>query len=992
LKNCKPVTRQTITSRVADSLPTLKLRAAMPNLLKTAYAACLLLCVALASCGKGSSTATVSTPIADFSLTSTPATVALTAGGAGKQISVNAVPANGFSGKVAVSIGGLPAGVTANPATLTLTPGTAQSVTLTAASTTAAGNATLTLTGASGTLTHSATVTTTISTAAPAADFSLTATPATVALTAGGAAKQISLNAVPANGFTGSVAVAISGLPTGVTANPASLTLTPGTAQSVTLTAASTAVAGNATLTLTGTSGSLTHSVAVTATITAAAPATDFSLTATPATVALTAGGAGKQISVKAVPANGFTGKVALSISGLPTGVTASPATLTLTPGTAQSVTLTAASTAAAGNATLTLKGTSGSLTHSITVAVTISTAAPAANFSLTLSPASLTISAGAADAKTSVLATAANSFSGTVAVSISGLPAGVTASPATLTLTPGTAQSVTLSAASSTAAATASITFTGVSGSLTHSASLALTVQPAVSTTNAPDITTYHNDIARDGLNARETILTLSNVNSAQFGKIAFDTVDGLVDAQPLYLANVTAGGKARNVLYVATENDSVYAFDADTGAQIWKTTILGQGETPSDSHGCPQITPQIGITSTPVIDRKQGANGTLFTVGMTKDASGNYHQRLHALDITTGKETAGSPTEIAATYPGTGDNTSNGNVVFDPGQYVERSALLLLNGNIYTAWTSHCDALPYTGWVIAYSESTLQQSQVLNVTPNASGGSIWMSGDGIAADSSGNLYFLDANGTFDTALNTNGFPASGDYGNAMIKLSTTGKLAVADYFETYNTGSESSDDLDFGSGGEILLPAQTDAAGKVHSLVVGAGKDQNIYIGDTSNLGKFNASTDSNIYQQVTGALSGPVFSTPAFFNGVLYYGAVGDSLKAFPITNAKLATAPSSQSAVSFSYPGTTPSISANGTENGIVWALESSTTTPGVLYAYDATNLTHELYNSGQAAKGRDSFGNGNKYITPLIVNGKVYVGTPTGVAVFGLLAQ
>lgn len=517
--------------------------------------------------------------------------------------------------------------------------------------------------------------------------------------------------------------------------------------------------------------------------------------------------------------------------------------------------------------------------------------------------------------------------------------------------------------------------------------------MQVTVTTTNAPDVTTFHDDDARDGLNAQETILTLSNVTSAKFGKVGFDTVDGLVDAEPLYLANVTAGGKQRNVLYVATEHDSVYAFDADSGAQIWKTSVLGTGETTSDDRGCGQVTPEIGITSTPVIDRKQGPNGTLFTIGMTKDASGNYHQRLHALDVTTGAEISGGPTEISATYPGTGDSSSNGNVVFEPGQYKERAALLLLNGNIYIGFSSHCDYRPYTGWVMAYSESTLQQTQVLNVTPNGSEGSIWMAGDGIAADSSGNLYFLDANGSFDTTLNASGFPTKSDFGNAIVKLSTSGKLAVADYFETYNTVMESDGDEDLGSGGEILLPDQTDAQGVVHHLVVGAGKDSNIYIADRDNLGKFDPGlvTDPNIYQVVSGALSGQVFSTPAFFNGVLYYGAVGDTLKAFPMmTDAMLATTPSSQSSVSFPYPGTTPSVSANGTQNGIVWAVESSMSAAGVLHAYDATNLTHELYNSKQATGGRDSFGNGNKYITPLIVNGKVYVGTQTGVAVFGLL--
>jgi hypothetical protein len=658
-------------------------------------------------------------------------------------------------------------------------------------------------------------------------------------------------------------------------------------------------------------------------------------------------------------------------------------------------VTVTAAANAAVGSVRVAFTGGSGALSHSATVAATI--AAPPPDFTLTLSPASVTVVAGGAGMAVSVTAGAVNSFAGTVAVAITGLPAGVTANPATLSLAPGVAQSITLTAALSATAATSTVTFTGSSGSISHSATLALTVQ-TTSMTNVPDVTTYHYDVARDGLNAKETILTQANVNSAQFGKIGFDTVDGKVDAQPLYLANVAIGGQLRNVLYVATEHDSVYAFDADSGAQIWKTSVLGSGggagETTSDDHGCSQITPEIGITSTPVIDRKQGPNGTIFTVGMSKDASGKYHQRLHALDVTTGAEISGSPTEIAATYPGTGDNTQNGNVVFDPSQYAERASLLLLNGNIYMGWTSHCDIGLYTGWVMAYSESTLQQTQLLNMTPNGSEGSIWMSGGGMAADSNGFVYFLDANGTFDTTFDANGFPTKGDYGNAMVKLSTSGKLAVADYFETFNTSAESAADVDLGSGGPLLLPDQTDANGHVFHLIVGAGKAKNIYLADRDNMGKFNFSNmpvdDSNLYQELRGAMAGLVYSTPAYFNGVLYYAADGDTLKAFPLTDAKLATTPSSHSAVTFSHPGPTPSISANATQNGIVWALESGLGNPGVLHAYDPGNLAHEFYNSTQAANGRDSFGNGNKFITPMIVNGKVYVGTQNGVAVFGLL--
>ena len=620
---------------------------------------------------------------------------------------------------------------------------------------------------------------------------------------------------------------------------------------------------------------------------------------------------------------------------------------------------------------------------------------APAADFSLTVNPASLTLTAGGAGLPVTVSVAATNGFAGLVAVAIAGLPAGVTAVPAGLNLTPGTPQSVTVTASTSAAAAAAAVTFEGGSGALSHSATVALKIQaataPGPQAAAAPDVTTYHFDAARDGLNANETILTPANVNAAKFGRIGFDTVDGKVDAQPLYLANVSFGGLLRNVLYVASEHDSVYAFDADTGAQLWKTPVLGGGETPSDDHGCSQITPEIGITSTPVIDRSQGPNGTMFLVAETKDSAGRYHQRLHALDVATGAEIAGGPAEIAAAYPGTGSNSASGSVTFDPALYAERAALLLLNGNVYTSWSSHCDQGLYTGWVMVYSETTLQQTQVLNLTPNGNEGSVWMSGDGPAADNLGNIYLLDANGTFDTTFDANGFPSKGDYGNAMVKLGASGataKLAVTDYFEMYNGVQESTHDQDLGSGGELLLPDQTDASGGVLHLVVGAGKDGNIYLADRDNMGKFNAAANP-LYQQVPGQLSG-VFSSPAYFNGSLYYGSVGSPLRAFAMTDGKLGTAPSSQSAASFAYPGTTPSVSSNGTANGMVWTLESGLGSPGVLHAYDATDLSKELYNSNQAAGGRDSFGNGNKFITPVIVNGKVYVGTTTGVAVFGLL--
>lgn len=514
------------------------------------------------------------------------------------------------------------------------------------------------------------------------------------------------------------------------------------------------------------------------------------------------------------------------------------------------------------------------------------------------------------------------------------------------------------------------------------------ITSSPATLTVVAAgiDVVTYHNDNARTGQNLNETILTLTNVNSTNFGKLAFFATDGKVDAQPLYLSSVNIAGGTHNVLYVATEHASLYAFDADTGAVLWHITLLANAETPSDDHGCSQITPEIGITSTPVIDRTAGTNGIIYAVGMSKNAAGTYFQRLHALDLTTGAELLGGPTTVQASYPGTGDNSVGGNVIFDPKQYAERAGLLLLNHTIYTTWTSHCDFRPYTGWVIAYNADTLAQSNVLNLTPNGSEGSVWMSGTAPAADSAGNIYFLDANGTFEATLNSGGFPAQGDFGNAFLKLSTSSGLKVADYFATFDTVVKSNGDIDLGSGGALLLPDLLDGSGQTWHLAVGAGKDGNLYVVNRDNMGKFN-SASNNIYQEFGGALPGGVFGMPAYFNNTVFYGSVGSTLKAFSITNARLSSAPTSGSSNTFVYPGSTPSISANGASNGIVWAHENSN--PAVLHAYNAADLTQELYNSNQAGA-RDQFGPGNKFITPTIANGKVYVGTTNGVSVFGLL--
>lgn len=505
------------------------------------------------------------------------------------------------------------------------------------------------------------------------------------------------------------------------------------------------------------------------------------------------------------------------------------------------------------------------------------------------------------------------------------------------------------------------------------------------------PQVLTYHNDVARTGLNPNETILTPANVKVSKFGKLFLTGLDGRVDAQPLYVPGVTVGNQGvHNVLIVATENDSVYALDADTGAILWRTRTLESSEVPSDPRNCAQVFPEIGITGTPVIST-QTSPPTIYVVAMSKTIFTTiYHQRLHALNISNGQEEFGGPVNIQGSYPGTGDGSQGGNVLFNPADYKARPGLLLSGNTIYMGWSSHCDNQPYTGWIMGYNASTLAQTSILNITPNGEGGAFWNSGAGIAADSSGNLFALAANGTFDTTLTAQGFPVSGDFGNAILSVSTANNsLSVTDYFTMSNTVSESNADEDLGSGGTLVLPDMQDSSGNTWQLVIGAGKDTNIYLANRNNLGKFNPRNDNAIYQELTGALGGGVYSTPAYFNGQVYFGAVGDSIRAFPFINARLAPASASQTATTFPYPGASPSISANGTSNGIVWAVENGAAA-AVLHAYNATNLT-ELYNSSQAPF-RDYFGIGNKFMTPTVVNGKVYVGTPTGVAAFGLLNQ
>jgi hypothetical protein len=495
-----------------------------------------------------------------------------------------------------------------------------------------------------------------------------------------------------------------------------------------------------------------------------------------------------------------------------------------------------------------------------------------------------------------------------------------------------------------------------------------------------------YHNDNFHSGQNLSESFLTPANVSQGKFAALRLLSTDGKVEGQPLYVAGLTMPDQRKhNVVFAATEHDTVYAFDAGDGASLWKASLLMPGETPSDPRGCDKVFPEIGVTATPVIDLNVGAHGTMYLVSMSKDYNGRYHQRLHALDIVNGEE-IGGPVEIAAMFPGNGDGSSSGMVTFDPKMYKERAALVLSHGVVYTSWTSHCDFRPYTGWVIGYDQYSLSQRLVFNFTPNGEGGSIWGAGAGPAADLDGNLFFQLANGTFDANVNPSGFPYHKDYGNSFVKLSTGFMPAVQDYWTMHNTVDESDDDVDLGSGGIMLLPNLTDARGNVRHLGTGAGKEGDVYVFDRDNMGKFDPKGDSNLYQELPEALAGGEFTTPAWFNNTVYFGASGDYIRAFPVVAARLSSAPSATTPNKFVYPGSTPAISANGTRNGILWAIEN--TNPVTLHAYDAMNIRTELYNS--AVQNGLNCGGGVKWIPPTVADGKVFVPTTHGVCVFGLL--
>jgi fibronectin type 3 domain-containing protein len=517
-------------------------------------------------------------------------------------------------------------------------------------------------------------------------------------------------------------------------------------------------------------------------------------------------------------------------------------------------------------------------------------------------------------------------------------------------------------------------------------------TANATVYVSGYPGTFMFHNDNFRTGQNPGETVLNPVNVNSATFGKLFSYPLDGMTFASPLYVASVNIPGKSfHNVVFVETEHDSVYAFDADglTNAPLWQASFInpaaGVTTVPAaDTLETQDIPIEIGITSTPLINP---TNGTLYTVAATKEVSGsttNYVQRLHALDITTGAEKFGGPVVIQASVAGTGMGSQGGVLSFDPLRENQRTGLLLANGVLYFGFSSHGDHEPFHGWLMGYNATTLQQVLVYCATPNGDDGGIWMDGDGAALDASGNIYFITGDGLFDA--NTGGT----DYGDSFEKISSAG--AVLDYFSPSVQSSLDVSNLDLGAGGVLLLPDQTGA--HTHEMV-SAGKNGSIYLVDRDNMGHFHTNSDQivqsmvNIFTNVTGQTGGN-FSSPVYFNGSVYFSPVQDNIQAFQLSNGLLSTTPTSRSAATYGGRGGTMAVSANGSASGILWALQTTgSASPGVLHAYDAGNLGNELYNSSQAGP-RDTLDIWSKFSLPLVANGKVFVNSVSQLTVYGLL--
>jgi hypothetical protein len=529
-------------------------------------------------------------------------------------------------------------------------------------------------------------------------------------------------------------------------------------------------------------------------------------------------------------------------------------------------------------------------------------------------------------------------------------------------------------------------------------------TATATIGVTNLTGVTTYLYGNARQGANTQEYALTTSGVtavNSNNFGKLFSCTVDAPIYAEPLWVAQMTISGGTHNVVFVATEHDSVYAFDADASpcTQLWQASLIDTAHGAASStetwvtsidNNCTDLVPDIGIVGTPVIDPN---TQTLYVVSKSKNASSTtFYQRIHALDLASGNEKFSGPAIISATVPGTGSGSSGSQVSFDPLYNNQRSALLLTNGLVIADWGSHCDNSTYHGWVMSFNASSLAQEAVFNTSPNGIKSGVWMSGNGPVTDPSGNIYFAVGNGTFDA--NSSAAP-NNDYGDAIVKLGLPngGSFPVLSYFHSSSLVSPDNGDLDQGSGGLLLLPTVGS-----HNYLVQAGKEGNVFVMDQANLGGYSSSSN-NVVQELSAAVGG-VWSSPTYWNGNVYFGSSGpggspggaegsDPIRAFSfdtVSTAMLSTSPTSVTEHSFGFPGPTSPVSSNGASNGILWAMEnsqyctdqSSGCGAAVLHAIDPTNLATEFWNSSQ--NGADTAGNAVKFTVPTVANGKVYIGT------------
>ena len=587
-----------------------------------------------------------------------------------------------------------------------------------------------------------------------------------------------------------------------------------------------------------------------------------------------------------------------------------------------------------------------------------------------------------------------------TISVSLSPLRAGVTVEePLHLTATVGNDSSNTGVIWSSSGGNLRNRTSSSAIFSATAAGAYTITAtskadatKSAVATVGVTDlrgISTWRYDLTHSGVNSREYALTTQNVGSSTFGKLFSCAVYGWVYAEPLWMAKVNVRGTRHNVVFIATENDSLYALDADDPGckTVWSTpnvNLIPKGEKIAPladlEHDSFALGPVTGITGTPVIDP---SSQTIYLVAVSETIdTRTIVQRLHAIDITTGRERPGSPVTITASVAGTGYDNVNGTVTFAPKMQKQRAGLLLLNGIVYVCWGGYNNTDFYHGWMMGYDASTLAQVRILNDTIDGGRGGIWMSGASPVADAQGHIYLMTGNGDF----NANS-PGGRNYGDTFLKLSTSGKLSVSDWFTPFDQKKLAEEDLDLGTGGGAMLPDQ--AGGPFPHVILGCSKSGVLYVLNRDNLGHYNSESNSQIVQSFV-ADHNEIYATPLFWQNTLYITADIGPLKAFRFLTAtsQFETKPFSTSSQRYVYPGVVPVISAAGTNHTILWAINPAT--PAVLYAYDSSNLNTVLWNSSQAANNRDQAGAGVKFTVPTVANGKVYVGTQTELDVYGLL--